>query len=305
MEIFIGILIVIVLCLAVSFIVANKMYKQLIFSPGQAGGFLFEREAIQGRYLLSDFNHWRKDTFYIYSQFGYHLCGTHIHATQLSNKFVILCHGFSCQQLTAYKYVQLFLDEGFHVIVYDHRFHGLSGGDFITYGYYEKDDLSTLVRWVRQRFGSDAVVGVHGESMGASIGLLYASRSDNEADFYIADCPFSDFRTIIGARYKHSYPKVPHFPFFQLSQYIWKKKLGFSWYDISPVYFMKNIKKPVLLIHTKRDRFTVCQHSIDLHKADPGGTELVLLPEGGHAQAIVKNHEAYVKTVHTFLKKIS
>lgn len=303
MEILIGSIVIVMICLGIIYLIADRMFKQLIYSPGQPGWFLFQREAIEGRYSLADFNRWHKESFFIESEYGYHIHATHIHATKPSNRFVVLCHGFSCQELTSYKYVQLFLDAGFHVITYDQRFHGLSGGEFLTYGYYEKDDLKALIHWIYQQFGADTIVGIHGESMGASTALLYAGAADNQAAFYIADCPFSDFDTIISERYKHNYPRLPRFPFLPISRYLWRKRLGFGWDVVSPVNFMKEINKPVLLIHTKNDRFTSLAHAIRLHDANPEGTQLIIMPEGGHAQALIKNRESYTQTIHQFLSE--
>ena len=304
MEIFLLILIGVLLIGIVTYLISAKMYKQLIFSPKQEGGFLFYREAIEQRFHLKDFNRWKKEIFYIESDFGYYICATHIHAKQPSKRLIILCHGFSCQQLTSYKYVQLFLDRGFHVITYDQRFHGFSGGDFITYGYYEKEDLKKLIQWGHQTFGSDCQIGVHGESMGAVTALLYAANSENVADFYIADCPFSNFSSIIRERYKHNYPYMPYFPFLKISKWMWEKRLAFTWEMLSPVLFMKKNINPVLLLHTKHDHFTVPAHSQRLHEAAPNETTLVIFPEGGHAQGIVKNREKYEEAVDKFLEKI-
>jgi hypothetical protein len=39
-----------------------------------------------------------------------------------------------------------------------------------------------------------ALIGIHGESMGAVTTLLYAGMDDADADFYVADCPFATLR---------------------------------------------------------------------------------------------------------------
>lgn len=45
--------------------------------------------------------------------------------------------------------------------------------------------------------GEDAIIGIHGESMGAASTILYAGLVEDGADFYIADCGFSNFSELI------------------------------------------------------------------------------------------------------------
>ncbi|MCI2455285.1 alpha/beta hydrolase, partial [Listeria monocytogenes] len=69
----------------------------------------------------------------------------------------------------------------------------MSGGKTTSYGYYEKEDLAKIVKWLRQKLGESAIIGIHGESMGAVTTLLYAAKPEANANFYIADCPFASF----------------------------------------------------------------------------------------------------------------
>lgn len=60
-------------------------------------------------------------------------------------------------------------------MIYDLRHHGDSGGPNTTFGYYEKEDFKTIVDWVEERLDKDAIIGTHGESMGAAISIQQAA----------------------------------------------------------------------------------------------------------------------------------
>ena len=110
-----------------------------------------------------------------------------------TTRTVIICHGVTENKINSMKYARLFERLGFNSVIYDHRRHGDSGGKTTSFGYYEKIDLKAIVHTVREELESEALLGIHGESMGAATTILYAGTFEDEADFHIVDCPFSDF----------------------------------------------------------------------------------------------------------------
>ncbi|WP_041489040.1 alpha/beta hydrolase, partial [Bacillus pseudomycoides] len=133
---------------------------------------ILERET-KKHFRLEDFNAIPKEEVRIPSQFKYDLHGYYISAGN-SNKFMIFCHGVTVNKINSVKYANLFLNRGYNVFIYDHRRHGKTGGKTTSYGYYEKYDLKTVVDWLKDRFGTNIILGVHGESMGAATLLQYA-----------------------------------------------------------------------------------------------------------------------------------
>src|SRR5205085_6953288 len=66
---------------------------------------------------------------------------------------VVLVHGFNSERSEMLDFVAPFHAAGFTVLLYDQRGHGLSGGDGVTFGYYEAGDLDAAVRYVLARSG--------------------------------------------------------------------------------------------------------------------------------------------------------
>jgi len=173
---------------AFGIIVTNK----LMYIKKKDDNFIFDREIKAQRFDEVWYNNCRKEEMLIDSPNGYQVKGVFLQPLDTKNT-VIISHGVTENKLNSMKYVRMYERLGFNTFVFDHRRHGESGGKTTSYGHYEKFDLDAVVKTVRSIIGDDAILGIHGESMGAATTLLYAGSIEDHADFYIADCAFSDF----------------------------------------------------------------------------------------------------------------
>lgn len=71
---------------------------------------------------------------------------------------------------------------------------GKSGGEYISLGWYERDDVEVIVDWLRN---SDKVstIGLWGRSMGAVTALMHADRDPSIAGL-VLDSAFSNLKTL-------------------------------------------------------------------------------------------------------------
>ncbi|MDF1616618.1 alpha/beta hydrolase [Petrocella sp. FN5] len=281
-----------------SYHVYKNVAKPQIFTHEEAYDF----DIKQGSYNDILISSMPKEAVMIPSSFGYDLFAYWI-PYKGATKTVILSHGITSNIFGALKYFQLYYDLGFNIIAYDHRNHGESGGRTTTHGYYEKHDLEDVVCWVREKVGSNGIIGTHGESMGASIALQHIATYDN-LDFVVADCPYADLLTILKYRIKVE-NKLPVW----LGLYgasIINRLMGQGFYqDVSPISEMKHVHTPVLFIHGAQDHYIPYEHSVNLyeHKLE-GVRELYLSTHGDHANSIIVDNEHYTDVVYDFLKQI-
>ncbi|HEY1409458.1 MAG TPA: alpha/beta fold hydrolase, partial [Promineifilum sp.] len=88
---------------------------------------------------------------------------------------VLFMHGFTGTRYQALYWAPMFWERGCDILAYDHRGHGESTPAYYSYGYYEKQDALTAIRWFQQRTGlAESQLGVGGVSYGAGTALQLA-----------------------------------------------------------------------------------------------------------------------------------
>lgn len=283
--------------MAAGFYFTNK----IMFLKKKTDEEIIERETGVHRYFsLKGFESLSKETVRLTSSFGYDIYGYYIPAARPSKKFMIFCHGVTVNKLNSVKYANLFLKRGFNVLIYDHRRHGQTGGRTTSYGYYEKYDLQTIVHWLKKRFGDNILLGIHGESMGAATLLQYAGMLEDGADFYIADCPFSDFDEQLRWLLKTDY-HLPKWPLFPLAKLFIRVRDGYAISNVSPLRCIQNIDHPVLFIHSKDDHYVRPEMTMALYEAKKGEKQLFIAEKGAHACSYADNKQDYERAIDRFL----
>ncbi len=263
--------------------------------------FIVNREKEAGRLDPVSYENLTKQEITIPSPYGYDLKAILVEPFD-TKKYVIISHGVTENKTSSIKYMNLFLERGFNGIIYDHRRHGESGGKNTSFGYYEKFDLKQIVDWLKQEKGKDILLGIHGESMGAATMILYAGGIEDGADFYIADCPFSDFKELLDYVIKQEI-KLPGKIFIPIANLFLRARARYSIKDISPISFIDKIKSPMLFIHSKKDDFILPEMTQKLFDKKKGPKKLFFAVNGTHAQSYNENKEAYEKAVDDFLKE--
>lgn len=267
-------------------------------SVEQCFGFV-ERD---GLYLRTDFEKLPRESIELKSKDGLTLRGVFVEKLKENKRVIIIVHGYTAAYSWSTQFINMFLKEGFNVLLVDQRSHGSSDGKYATYGYYEKYDLDLWVSWVRERVGEDAVIGLHGQSMGGGTVLEYAAIN-KFVKFIIADCPYSDMKRLM----KHQFEKlnhIPMFPFFSTVNLIIMMKAKFSMKNVNPLKAMQDKDIPIMFIHGSNDNFVPTYMSEEMYKAKKGAKRLLIIEGAVHGNAYGTNKELYEREVHDFLKDV-
>lgn len=116
---------------------------------------------------------------------------------------IVYCHGNSGSRLDAMESVEKLLPVGMSVFAFDFAGCGMSEGDYISLGFYEKDDIASIVNFLRN-VTKIRKIGLWGRSMGAVSCLRYAS-GDPDLFCLILDSAFTNLSQLcraIGKKFK-------------------------------------------------------------------------------------------------------
>lgn len=159
--------------------------NQIMYIKKRTDQFIIERETAEGHYAEEAFQALPKEEITLSSPFGYEIKGYYVHPHKTKHT-VIICHGVTMNLLNSVKYMNLFLELGWNAVIYDHRRHGMSGGKTTSYGYYEKEDLKTVVNWLRKRNGDltddDLLNGMGDDALGIITAYHYSAAHPSEAN---------------------------------------------------------------------------------------------------------------------------
>lgn len=261
--------------------------------------YLIQNNVIEEGYYES----LKKEKFTMKTKDNLILKGLIIRTNENSNGTIIFSHGISCTHGMMIKNVELFIKNKFNVVLFDQRRHGDSEGKFSSYGYYEKEDLSLFVDYVKNQLKEDKLIGVIGESMGGSIALQMLEINKN-VDFIIAESAFSDLEKLLKIQLKEKY-KVPYFIFGKLASFFSYIKHGFSFKEIKPIEVIKNTNIPILFIHGTEDKTTPYRMSVEMAKASKN-SRLYLIRGAEHKiNCDVKHSRAnYEKVIVDFINDV-
>lgn len=295
------IIMIVILIVAILFMFASYGFAAKVIYPKRFGvEETYEIEKQNGKLDEELFTSWKKEEVSLLSPFGYRIFGFYFPAPD-SKRAVILSHGITYTLYGSVKYMKMFMDLGFNVFIYDNRYHGRSGGKNSTLGFYERFDLKMITDWVESKLGNGAIIGTHGESMGAAISLQHAAI-DPRVQFVIGDCSFNRLDKLLAHRLKEDY-HLPRFPFLLMVEIICKVLTGMGIKEVSPEDAVKQISSPILFIHGEKDDFIPVQMSEKLAALKLNGPKkLYVVSNAGHAESFWTNPREYATVVNEFLQ---
>jgi uncharacterized protein len=254
--------------------------------------------------LLGPYDTSMREPFIVTCEDGYLLHGE-IFPCQGSDRFVVLTHGFSFTRHGSIKYIWMFLEQGYNVVIYDLRHHGENERYHVTMGYQESKDLVQLVLWLRTKYGQTITIGLHGESLGASTSLMALKKFTEKnipIEFCIADCGYSNLMDLLAYKLKVQYPFMPRL-MLDLANKMCGLRYGFLFSDVLPIKDVKESTTPILYIHGEADVFTPPRMSKEMFDASQGKRGLYMVVGADHAKSFSTDPEAYKHTVRTFISE--
>lgn len=202
------------------------------------------------------------------------------------SKAVILAHGFyNSKQAVLFKEMAIGMSEDYDVFVIDFRGHGKSKG-FFSWTVHEHRDLQALLDYMDTKYNK---VGLVGFSLGAAISINTVAR-DSRVDSLIAVSAPYDFNRI---NYKVWQMGVTENLVYNVFQEGRKGKgIRPGWLfrrKPKPIDSVAKIKIPTLFVHGQKDWLISAKHSQKLYQKAMCDKDLIILPEGTHAEYIYRS----------------
>jgi len=214
---------------------------------------------------------------------------------------IVLCHGHAGSMDPEVKVASWLYCAGFHVLMFDFRAHGRSGGDHVSLGTLERRDLLGALDVLSAR-GIDRV-GVLGFSMGGAVALLTAAVEERIVAV-VCDGAFAWLdETLLGwAEQRTGAPRWLARPVVGLVRRFAEWRLGVRLED--PIRWIGCIApRPVLLIHGDRDRYVSVRAVEALYAAAGEPKELWRVAEAGHRRVDQRCPEEYRRRVVGFFER--
>ena len=251
-------------------------------------------------YDISWYDGLEKEDYTVTSHDGYLLHAQLLRNPAPSDRYILISHGYTDNRFGSLKYTKMYLDQGFHVILYDLRGHGENEPTFCTYSIRESRDLDVMIRDSRARHPEASLFGIHGESLGSATSVAVL-RYKPRIDFVVADCGFSEIESVMrrGLRGMH----VPGFMICPAS--LWAKaRCGYYFREMRPIDSLADNLIPILFIHGAEDDFILPAHSEAMRKATRGYSELHLIPGAGHAASVLTAPDDYARYTDEFIRHV-
>lgn len=221
----------------------------------------------------------------------------------------VLVHGMGGTKETVSPIMKIFLDLGYDVIAYDQRNSGENMADYNTSGLLESEDTRAVIDYINPFYKGSNKNGkliLWGESYGGLTSIITAGKDDTNIDYLILESPVSNGFDMIEDVMKDISKDqgIPLGYMIKTGDLYSKAKLGISFSDMDGRDYMKNIKIPVLITHSKTDKLTPPYMAEDLYKAKADDKkELITVDNYKHATFAYKDREGYKQIVKDFLEK--
>lgn len=224
----------------------------------------------------------------------------------IPTKNTIICvHGFRANGLYDFGARAKFLrNTGWNLLMVDDRAHGRSEGINIGFSVTDSRDVLKWIDFLKDRFGEDSKVVLHGVSMGAA--AILSAAGDPECPKtvrgVVADCGFSSGWEELQYQVKHlaHLPKVPMAYFASFWHFVVCK---YRLKDYAPRDVIGNFEGHLLIIHGTKDSVVPTPMSSVIFDAAKCDKEILLVEEADHVLSYLMETEKYEEGFTRILEK--
>lgn len=220
------------------------------------------------------------------------------------DKCAVILQGRAESLLYSYYFADVYVKNGYNILVVDVRAHGFSDGKYQTGGIKESDDLILWIKLINKRF-TIADFTIHGISVGAATAVYAYSKLKNEGcgliKRIVTDGLYKSYYELYKAHVKvYKGPPFTIYAVFALIFILTKVRL----IKETPIKYMKEIDIPILFIWSVKDIFSLKSNCDELFEACASKhKEICFFPEGRHSHVRATQEAEYDELIAKFLQK--
>ena len=195
---------------------------------------------------------------------------------------VVYLHGNASSRTEIFPELYYLLSSDITIFAFDFSGCGKSEGEYISLGWYERDDVECVINYLRST-NKVATIGLWGRSMGAVTAIMYGDRDPSIAGL-VLDSPFFSLKVLTEELAKERAASIPNFILtkgVKMIRETIKEKAKFDINDIEPKVFAERCFIPALFCHGLDDSFVNIHHCKDLYEVYAGDKNVTYV-EGDH-----------------------
>lgn len=243
------------------------------------------------------------DNVSFFSEDKVNLKGWFIPSASVSDKTIILMHGWGMNRGDIFKNTHFLHDLGFNLFYFDFRALGESGGKTSSIGYLETKDISAAISFLKKtRSEQCKKIALYGLSMGGMVALCEAARN-TEIACVVAEASYYSFRRVV-SRWAWIHHRVPYFPIIPIVLHYIRKYLNANPERYSPKYNIPKISpRPVFIIHGRYDSLVPAAQAKLLFKKAGEPKEIWIVPGAKHNKCAEVGGFEYKQRLADFFRK--
>lgn len=214
---------------------------------------------------------------------------------------VILFHGYGSNKSQLLERAYLVRKAGYEVLLADFMGAGGSGGNQVTIGYKEAENVKSCYDYIRRT--SKKPVVLMGSSMGAAAILRYIQLYPAaQPEGIVLECPFGTMYETVCARFRMMH--FPTFPMAGLLLFWGGVENGFNAFRHDPATYAKSVQCPSLLLYGAQDDRVTLKETNDIFNNLGGAKQLKVFPSAGHNISLQEYGQEWEQQVNRLLSRL-
>jgi fermentation-respiration switch protein FrsA (DUF1100 family) len=216
---------------------------------------------------------------------------------------IMMQHGYKSTRKELLNEAAMMHRHGYGALLMSVRAHDRSGGEMITFGMHEVDDMEAWYQYLLTRRDVDPErIGILGNSYGGMLAIQYAAQNEN-IKAVVANSAFSSLNDTVSTSVEY-FTDLPAFPFAPLIVFWAERETGFKTEDIDTTKWIAQISpRPVFLMQGGADVVISADSGQRLYDAAGEPKELWFDPQLGHVQFDTERAEEYERRVAEFFDR--